>query len=62
MTNRKKIRVIAVIMLLLAIVFLIYALHHPEASFSLDVNVTHTIYGVYILGAVVLLIVSFVKK
>lgn len=62
MFYKKIIRLIAVIMLLLAAIFLIYALHHPEASLSLNVNLTRAIYGGYIIIAVALLAVSFIKK
>lgn len=49
-------RIIGVIMLIVAIVFIVLALNHPEKSFPWNNTITWLLYGVYFLVAVVLLI------
>ena len=49
-------RIIGVIMLIVAIVFIMFALNHPEKSFPWNNTITWLLYGVYFLVTVVLLI------
>ena len=55
-------RIIGVIMLIVAIVFIMFALNHPEMSFPLNNTITWLMYGVYFLVTVVLLIAPKMKK
>ena len=55
-------RIIGVIMLIVAIVFIMFALNHPEKSFPWNNTITWLLYGVYFLVAVVLLIAPRIKK
>ena len=55
-------KVIGLLMILIAIVFVIFALIHPEMSFPWSNNITFTLYGMYALVTVVLLIVPRKKK
>ena len=55
-------RIIGVIMLIVAIVFIMFALNHPEKSFPWNNIITLLLYGVYFLVAVVLLIAPKIKK
>ena len=55
-------RIIGVIMLIAAIVFVLFALNHPEKSFPWNNAITWLLYGVYFLVAVVLLIAPKRKK
>ena len=55
-------RIIGVIMLIVAIVFIMFALNHPEKSFPWNNTITWLLYGVYFLVAVVLLIAPKIKK
>ncbi len=50
------------IMLIVAIVFIMFALNHPEKSFPWNNTITWLLYGVYFLVAVVLLIAPKMKK
>jgi len=50
------------IMLIIAIVFIMYALNHPEMSFPWNNTITWLLYGVYFLVTVVLLIAPKMKK
>ena len=63
-TRKKKSisRIIGVIMLIVAIVFIMFALNHPEKSFPWNNTITWLLYGVYFLVAVVLLIAPRIKK
>ena len=45
-----------------AIVFIMFALNHPEKSFPWNNTITWLLYGVYFLVAVVLLIAPKIKK
>ena len=55
-------KVIGLLMILIAIVFVIFALGHPEMSFPWSNTITYTLYGLYALVTVVLLIVPRKKK
>ena len=55
-------RVIGVIMLIVAIVFIVFALNHPEMSFPWNNTITWLLYGLYVLVTVVLFIAPKMKK
>ena len=55
-------RIIGVIMLIVAIVFIVFALNHPEMSFPWNNTITWLLYGLYILGTVMLFIAPKTKK
>ena len=55
-------RIIGVIMLIVAIVFIMFALNHPEMSFPWNNTITWLLYGLYFLVTVVLLIAPKMKK
>ena len=55
-------RIIGVIMLLVAIVFIMFALNHPEKSFPWSDTITWLLYAVYFLVTMVLLIAPKMKK
>ena len=59
---KKLSRIIATIMLVLAVVFWWYALNHPEGSFPWSNTVTFSLYGVYIVAMIILYIAPFKKK
>ena len=54
-------RIIGLTMLIIAIVFIMFALNHPEKSFPWSNTITWLLYGVYFLVAVVLLIAPKMK-
>ena len=60
--NKSISRIIGVIMLIVAFVFIMFALNHPEKSFPWDNTITWLLYGVYFLVTVVLLIAPKMKK
>ena len=49
-------RIIGLTMLIIAIVFIMFALNHPEKSFPWSNTITWLLYGLYVLVTVVLLI------
>ena len=55
-------RIIGLTMLIIAIVFIMFALNHPEKSFPWNNTITWLLYGVYFLVTVVLLIAPKMKK
>ena len=55
-------RIIGLTMLIIAIVFIMFALNHPEKSFTWSNIITWLLYGVYFLVTVVLLIAPKIKK
>ena len=55
-------RIIGLIMLIIAIVFIMFALNHPEKSFPWNNTITWLLYGIYFLVTVVLLIAPKMKK
>ena len=60
--KKSILRIIGLIMLIIAIVFIMYALNHPEMSFPWNNTITWLLYGVYFLVTVVLLIAPKMKK
>ena len=52
--TKKTSRIIGIVMLVAAAVFVIYALGRPEAGFPWSNTVTYNLYAVYLLAAVVL--------
>lgn len=57
MRKNKKYFKIGLAMLMIGIIFIFYALNHPEASFPWSNNITYIIYMVYLI-----LILYFVSK
>ena len=55
-------RIIGVIMLIVAFVFIMFALNHPEMSFPWNNTITWLLYGLYVLVIVVLFIAPKMKK
>lgn len=62
MSYKKPLRIVAVLMLILAICFFAFAITHPTADFPWSNTVTYVIYAVYILIMAVLFIASFKNK
>lgn len=60
--ERKRSRTIGIVMLVLAVVFVIFALNHPEMSFPWSNTVTYLLYGVYLVAMVVFLAAPFKKN
>lgn len=60
--TKKTSRIIALFMLIIAIVFIIFALNNPQGSFPWSNTVTCLIYGAYVVAMLVLLIAPFKKK
>lgn len=53
---------LALAMLIFALFFIVYALTHPEASFSIPISLTYLFYIVYIVLMVILFILFLKKK
>lgn len=60
--NKRISRIIGLVMVIIAIVFVVFALNHPEMSFPWSNTVTWVLYGLYALVTVVLLIAPTKKK
>ena len=60
--KKSILRISGLIMLIIAIVFIMYALNLPEMSFPWNNTITWLLYGVYFLVTVVLLIAPKMKK
>ena len=59
---KKLSRIIAALMLILAIAFIAYALNHPEAGFPWNNAITYVLYIVYLAVMIVLFIAPFRKN
>lgn len=57
MRESKKYLKIGLAMILIAVLFVYYALHHPEASFPWSNNITYVIYMTYLV-----LTIYFISK
>lgn len=58
MPDKKMFRSIAWVMLIAAVIFLVYAVTHPTASFPWSNAITYALYAVYILVMLVLFVAS----
>lgn len=57
--TKKLSRIIAVLMLILAIAFVVYALNHPEAGFSWNNSITYALYIAWLVVMIFLFIAPF---
>ena len=55
-------RIIGLLMLIIAVIFIMFALNHPEMSFPWNNTITWLLYGLYVLVIVVLFIAPKMKK
>lgn len=55
-------RIIGGLMFLLAMIFICFAMMHPEFDWTTPLMAVYTIYGIYVLVMVVLLIAPFNEK
>ena len=60
--NKKISRIIGLVMVVIAIVFVVFALNHPEMSFPWSNAITWVLYGLYAIVTAVLLIAPTKKK
>ena len=60
--DKRYSRMIGIIMLAAAIAFVVFALNHPEASFPWSNTVTYSLYGLYLIVMLVMLIAPFKNK
>ena len=54
--NKKISKIIGMIMLVVAIIFLVFALNHPQASWNWNNTITYTLYIIYLVVMIFLLI------
>ncbi|WNX86057.1 hypothetical protein RWV98_07235 [Agathobaculum sp. NTUH-O15-33] len=57
--TKKHARIIAVMMLLIAVIFIFFAFHNPQASFPWSNTITYMLYGIYVILMTVLFIAPF---
>lgn len=60
--KKNVLRIIGLVMLVIAIVFVVFAVNHPEMSFNWSNTVTWGLYSFYALVTVVLLIAPTKKN
>lgn len=58
----EKLKYIGFLMLVLAIIFVGFALNHPEKSFPWSNTITYIIYGVYIIVMLLMFILPIIRK
>ena len=56
---RKRSKMIGIVMLVLAVIFVIFALSHPEMSFPWSNTITCLMYGMYVIVMIILLVAPF---
>ncbi|MEZ3445021.1 MAG: hypothetical protein K1W30_07810 [Lachnospiraceae bacterium] len=59
--TKKHSRMIAALMLVIAVVFISIALSNPQAGFPWSNIITHTLYGIYLIIMIVLFAAPFKK-
>lgn len=61
MTKRKS-RIIGFIMLIVAVVFMFFAMRHPEMSFPWNNTITYSLYIVYLVVMIIMFIAPFKRN
>lgn len=59
---KKRYFIPACVLATVAIGFVMYAVGHPELSFSWSIQITHILYGLYVDAVVLLFVLAFWKK
>lgn len=59
---KKQFLIPACVLVVAAIGFIIYAMGHPELSFPWGNQITHILYGLYMVAVVLLFVLAFWKK
>ena len=59
---KKQFFIPAFVLVIAAIVFVLYALEHPELSFPWSTQITHILYGLYVDAVMLLFVLAFWKK
>lgn len=62
MNMKKKLRIIGSVMLIVALTFVWFAMNHPELSWPWGKTVSLTLYGIYLVVMVILLIAPCKEK
>lgn len=60
--TKKNSRITGLIMMVVAVVFIVFALGHPEMSFPWSNTVTYALYIVYLVAMVIFFVAPFKKK
>lgn len=60
--NKKISKTIGLVMVVIAIIFVVFAFNHPEMSFPWNNTITWVLYGLYSIVTAVLLIAPTKKK
>lgn len=60
--SKKSSRILGLIMLVIAIVFVVFAINHPEMSWSMPLEVVYAMYIAYLIVMIFFLISPFKKK
>ena len=60
--KKKSLRIVAIAMLTIGVVFVLFALGHPELSWHWGNGISYILYFVYVAISVALLIISFKKR
>ena len=60
--TKKNSRIIALVMLVVAVAFIVFAMGHPEMSFPWSNTITYILYIAYLLAMAVFLVAPFKKK
>ena len=60
--SKKISRIVGAVMLIGAIIFLVFALKHPEASWNFPNYIAYILYALYIIIMIILFIAPFGRK
>lgn len=60
--SKKKSRIIALVMLVVGVVFIVFAMGHPEMSFPWGNTIAYILYIAYLLAMAVFFVAPFKKK
>lgn len=60
--KKRNSRIIAAVMLIIAVVFFVFALNNPQATFPWSNTITYILYGIYAIVMIVLFIAPFKEE
>lgn len=58
MSKINKYLIIGIIMIIVAIIFVVYAFNNPQKSFNININMLYIAYALYLIIAIIMIILG----
>lgn len=58
MSKINKYLIIGIVMIIVAIIFVVYAFNNPQKSFNININMLYTAYALYLIITIIMIILG----